>query len=90
MKRITGSDIHHGSGLRADYVAEYRVGVAGVTYSGAVTLEGCPPSRQGGFMAWGRKSIPPGHAVERTVRESIQFLDASKLLAMGRSDDGEV
>lgn len=66
MKRIAGSGIHHGSGLKTDFTAEYRVGLAGVSFSGAITLEGCPPARQGGFMAWSRKSIPPGRAVERT------------------------
>ena len=85
MKRITGSGIHYSSGLKADFAAEYRVGLAGVSYSGAITVEGCPPSRQGGFMTWSRKSIPPSRAVERTVRDSIQFLDVEKLLAMGQA-----
>ena len=85
MKRIKGTGIHKSSGLKADFVAEYRVGLAGVSYSSEIAVEGCPPSRQGGFMTWSRKSIPPGRAVERIVRESIQFLDVEKLLAMGQS-----
>ncbi|WP_141211385.1 hypothetical protein [Rhodoferax sp. TH121] len=85
MKQIKGTGIHKNSGLKADFAAEYRLGLAGVSYSGVITVEGCPPSLQGGFMSWSRQSIPPGRAVERTVRESIQFLDVVKLLAMGKS-----
>ena len=81
MKRITGIDTHRGSRRQAEFAAEYRIGLAGVSYSGTITLEGCRPSRLGGFMTWTLKTIPPGRAVERTVRETVQFLDVEKLLA---------
>jgi len=81
MKRIAGYENHRKSGLEAEFVAEYRMGLAGIHYSGSVTFAVCPPSRQSGFMVWGRKSIPPGRAIERTMRESVQFLDVDKLLA---------
>lgn len=84
MKRLTGSGIHHSSGLKADFAIEYRMGLAGVSYSGTITVEGCPPSLRGGFMAWNRTCIPPGRAVELAMRDSIQFLDVEKLLAMGK------
>ncbi|HEV6966787.1 hypothetical protein [Roseateles sp.] len=80
-KQITGSSVHGKSGIPATYVAEYRTGLAGIYYSATVVLEGCPPSRQSGFMVWSRKHFPPGRAVERTVRDSIQFLDVAALLA---------
>lgn len=80
MKRLTGSDTHTPTGRQAHYVAEYRYGLIGVSFSGTITVEGCAPSRVGGFMAWNRDSIPPGKAVERSIRKTIQFLDVSKLL----------
>ena len=81
MKTISGSDVHKPSGIPVKFVAEYRIGFAGIYYSAAITLERCAPSRQSAFMAWSTKNFPPGRAVERSVRESIQFLDAAKLLA---------
>ena len=80
-KTISGLDVHKPSGIPAKFVAEYRIGFAGIYYSASVTLERCSPSRQSGFMAWSVKHFPPSRAVERSVRESIQFLDAEKLLA---------
>jgi hypothetical protein len=82
-KKLSGSDVHRPSGIAAKFVAEYRIGFAGIYYSASITLEGCPPSRLSGFMVWSAKYFPPGRAVERSVRKSIQFLDAEKLLASG-------
>lgn len=82
MKLLTGTDVHNRTGRKAEFRAEYSVGLAGVRYSGTITLEDCPPSRLSGFMTWNRKSIPPGRSVERSMRESIQFLDVDKLLSM--------
>jgi hydrogenase maturation factor HypE len=83
MKNLTGSDVHRASGREAQFVAEYRTGLTGVSYSGTITLVGCSPSRVGGFMTWRRKTIPPGRAVERAMRESIQFLHVERLLLNG-------
>jgi hypothetical protein len=89
MKRLTGVDTHQTTGRAADYEAEYRAGLAGVFYSGTITVAGCAPSRLSGFMVWNRKSIPPGRAVEKSVRETIQFLDVDKLLLNGLSRNGD-
>jgi len=78
MKRISGVELHQSSRRSATYEAEYRVGLFGVQYSGTITLEGREPSRLGGCMAWGMKSIPPGRAVERTIRELVQRLSVEK------------
>ncbi len=84
MKHLAGTDIHTSTGRKAEFRADYHIGLAGVRYTGTITLEECPPSHLSGFMTWNRKSIPPGRAVERAVRESIQFLDVDKLLSMAR------
>ena len=81
MKKIAGSGVHETSGLPATFVVEYRIGIGGVHYTGAITLQGCGPSRLAGYMSWTRKTIPPGRALERKMRESIQVLDVEKLLA---------
>ncbi len=80
-RTISGFDVHTSSGIPAEFIADYRIGFAGIYYSASITLEHCPPSRLGGFMAWSTRHLPPSRAVERTVRQSIQFLDAEKLLA---------
>lgn len=80
MKRIIGTETHRASGRQVEFSAEYRFGIAGVSYSAVLTAEGCQPSRIGGFMVWALRFIPPGRAVEKTVRQSVQFLDVAKLL----------
>ena len=82
-KKIAGSGIHEASGLPATFVAEYRMGIGGVRYAGVITLQGCRASRLAGYMSWTRKTIPPGRALERKMREAIQVLDVEKLLAQG-------
>jgi hypothetical protein len=79
MKRIFGTETHRSSGRQVEFSVEYNLSIAGVTYYAVLTAEGCRPSRSSGFMVWALRFIPPSRTLEKTVRESVQFLDIAKL-----------
>ncbi|RQP23489.1 hypothetical protein [Piscinibacter terrae] len=80
MKHINGTGMHHESRRRAQFSAEYRISLSGISYSGSITLDGCRPAAFRGHMSWTPGTIWPARAVERDVRETIQYLDVEKLL----------
>ena len=86
MPSFCGKHVHKATGRGAIYEATYSYGLIGVTYRATIQIDGCRPSRVGGFIAWGRKALSPRRTIDTSVREDVQFIDLAKVLLPASND----